>query len=461
MTDETITKASKDDDTPRKKPKLLRAGPLSIQHVLVMFISNVAPAILIGSAAGLGDLSSPTPALLSMVQMAILFAGIATILQTITLGPIGARLPLMQATSLAFVPIMIPLVEGKGIDGLTALYSGIIIGGVFHMSLGVFVGRLRYAMPPVVTGLIVVMIALTLIPLGFEYAAGGSTARLEGSYGDIWNWAAAIIVISITIGLRFWATGFLSVTAVFFGLVVGYIFVLAAGIIDFDTLRNSWTDAATFSVPTPLQYGFTFSMASVLGFCLMAIVATIETTGAVSGITRAAAGREATRREMEGATYADGIGTAIAGAFGALPTTSSAQNVGLVALTGSINRHVVTLAALLLVLCGFLPKIGAIILTIPPQVFGGAMIVMFGMVAAAGAALLSDVDWTPRNMIVFAVPLAIGIGLQQNPEAVQNLPEMLRLLLETGLFPAALLAILLNTALPAENSKEDGNPLSQ
>jgi len=170
----------------------------------------------------------------------------------------------------------------------------------------------------------------------------------------------------------------------------------------------------------------------------------------VSGITKGGAGREATDKEIAGATFADGLGTAVAGAFGALPNTSFSQNVGLIAMTGIMSRHVVTIGAIFLVICGLSPKLAAYVGTIPYPVLGGGVIVMFGMVAAAGINMLSDVNWNKRNMVIFAVALTLGLGMQQVPDAMKFLPDMARMLVSTGLLPAAIIAIVLNLILPDE-----------
>ncbi len=193
--------------------------------------------------------------------------------------------------------------------------------------------------------------------------------------------------------------------------------------------------------------------------CLMAFVSAVETVGDVSGITKGGAGREATTEEIQGATFADGLGTAIAGVFGALPNTSFSQNVGLVAMTGIMSRHVVTIGAIFLVLCGLSPKIAAYVNTIPYPVLGGGVIMMFGMVAASGINMLSDVHWNKRNMIIFAVSLTFGIGLQQVPDAMRFLGESdagktVSMLLGTGLLPAAIIAIVLNLILPHEGLED-------
>ena len=457
---------------PNFTPALSRAIPLGIQHVLAMFVSNVTPAIIVAGAAGFGfGSNSPDfPELLYLIQMSMLFAGVATLFQTLTLGPIGAGLPIVQGTSFAFIPIMIPLVAGKGVDGLAAMFGGILAGGLFHALLGTVIGRIRFALPPLVTGLVVTMIGLALVKVGIEYAAGGVPAKEAGlaSYGSWASWSAALVVLAVTLGLKFFARGMLSISAVLVGILVGYVYAIFTGLLSFDAIAGSWQNAAAFSLPQPFRYGIEFTVAGVIGFCLMAFVSAVETVGDVSGITKGGAGREATDREIAGATYADGVGSAIAGIFGGLPNTSFSQNVGLIAMTGVMSRHVVTIGAIFLIVCGLVPKVGGVIRTVPIEVLGGGVIVMFGMVVASGISMLSDVDWTRRNMVIFAVALSVGLGLQLEvlnvapgaPNALQHLPDTLRILGASGILPAALIAIVLNLVLPKELAEESTEEVS-
>ncbi|MGY3670987.1 uracil-xanthine permease family protein (plasmid) [Marinovum sp. KMM 9989] len=449
---------------PNYTPALHRAIPLGIQHVLAMFVSNVTPAIIVAGAAGFGFGSEAGaqgfPDMTYLIQMSMLFAGIATLFQTIGIGPVGARLPIVQGTSFAFIPIMIPLVAGKGVDALPVLFGGIIVGGLFHTFIATFIGKIRFALPPLVTGLVVTMIGLALVKVGIQYAAGGVPAIDSPEYGSLLNWSAALVVIFVTLALKFYAKGMLAVSAVVIGIFVGYLYALGVGMITFESIATSWGRAAPVALPVPFKYGFEFSFAAIVGFCLMAFVSAVETVGDVSGITKGGAGREATEAEITGATYADGIGSAVAGVFGGFPNTSFSQNVGLIAMTGVMSRHVVTIGAIFLIICGLIPKVGAVIRTIPIEVLGGGVIVMFGMVVAAGISMLSDVKWNRRNMVIFAIALSIGLGLQLDPKAVQYLPDTLRILMTSGLLPAALIAIVLNLVLPEDLSDESTDEVS-
>lgn len=437
---------------PNYTPPMASAIPLGIQHVLAMFVSNITPAIIIAGAAGFG-FGSNSPDffnLIYMIQMSMLFAGIATLFQTIGIGPVGAKLPIVQGTSFAFIPIMIPLVAGKGVDAMGVLMFGVVVGGIFHACLAPFVGKIRFALPPLVTGLVVTMIGLSLVKVGIQYAAGGVPAIGKPEFGSLQNWFIALVVIFTTLGFKFFTRGTLSVAAVLIGLVVGYIVAYFMGMVSFVNVGK----AAVFSLPNPMHFGLDFSLAAIIGFCLMSFISAIETVGDVSGITKGGAGREATDAEIKGATYADGIGTAVSGFFGALPNTSFSQNVGLIAMTGVMSRKVVTIGAIFLIVSGLVPKIGAVISTVPIEVLGGGVIVMFGMVVSAGISMLSGVTWNRRNMVIFAVALSVGLGLQLVPDALQHLHQTPKVLLTSGLLPAAFIAIILNLILPEELAVE-------
>jgi xanthine permease len=431
---------------PNYTPPISKAIPLGIQHVLAMFVSNVTPAIIVAGAAGFGfGSNSPDfPNMIYMIQISMFLAGVATLLQTIGFGPVGARLPIVQGTSFAFIPIMIPAVAGAGVAGMAGLMTGVIIGGIFHFFLGFFVGRIRHFLPPLVTGLIVLMIGLALVKVGVDYAAGGVPLKGKPEFGSLLNWSIALVVIVVTLILKFFGKGMLSVAAVLIGLFAGYVYAFMLGKVSFVAVGN----AAWFTLPQPFKFGWEINWAIIIGMCFMAVVSAIETVGDVSGITKGGANREATNKEVTGATFADGAGTAFAGLFGGLPNTSFSQNVGLISMTGVMSRHVVTYGAIFLIICGLVPKFGAIIASMPITVLGGGVIIMFGMITAAGIRMLSEVNWNRRNMVIFAVSLSVGLGLQQVPEAVQHLPDTLRVLLTSGLLPAAVLSIILNIILP-------------
>ena len=424
-------------------PPLGQAVPLGIQHVLAMFASNVTPSIIIAGAAGLAFGGAEQ---IYLIQMAMLFAGIATLFQTIGFGPVGSRLPIMQGTSFAFVSVLFVIAKTQGLGvALTAC----LIGGIIHFFLGSIIGRIRFLFPPLVSGLVILTIGLYLIPVAIKYAAGGAAKfQMEAaSYGSLMHWTVAGSVIVVSFILKFWGKGLVSSAALLIGLIAGYVVAWLFGMVNFAGVAK----AGLIAIPKFMPYGFEFSLGAVIAVTLICIVSAIETVGDTSGTTKAGAGRDATDEEIAGATYADGLGTAVASIFGGLPNTSFSQNVGIIGMTGIMSRHVVTIAGLILIACGLLPKIGAIVASMPMPVLGGGVIVMFGMVVAAGMNMLSEVKMNRRNMMIIAVSLAVGLGLNLEQSAVQYLPGVIKTMAVSGLLPTALIAIILNQVLPEED----------
>ncbi len=440
MTDTTAHPGAYSD--PNTTPPLIQAAPLGLQHVLAMFASNVTPSIIVAGAAGLAFGSAEQ---VYLIQMAMLFAGVATLFQTVGIGPIGARLPIMQGTSFAFVGVLAGIAATQG---LGVALSACIIGGVIHFLLGTVIQHLRWLFPPLVTGLVILAIGLYLIPVAIKYAAGGAAdfQMAAESFGSLKHWSVALTVVIVSLVLKFFMKGPISNAAILIGLLAGYLLAIVLGMVSFGAVANaSWITSIQ-----PLPYGFEFSLGAVIAVTLVSIVSAIETVGDASATTKAGAGRVATDKEIAGATYADGLGTAVAGVFGGLPNTSFSQNVGIVGMTGIMSRHVVTIAGLIMIVCGLIPKIGAVIASMPLPVLGGGVIVMFGMVAAAGLNMLTEVNMNRRNMVIIAVSLAAGLGLNLVPSAVQYLPGVVKILATSAVAPTAIIAIALNLLLPDE-----------
>ena len=427
---------------PNITPPMGQAAPLGLQHVLAMFASNVTPSIIVAGAAGLQFGGAEQ---VYLIQMAMLFAGIATLFQTIGFGPVGARLPIMQGTSFAFVGVLAGIAATQG---LGVALTSCIIGGLIHFALGSVIANIRYLFPPLVTGLVILAIGLYLVPVGIKYAAGGAAdfQMAAESFGSLMHWTVALTVIVVALGFKFMTKGILSNAAILLGLIAGYLVAYMFGMVNFAAVgKASWVTGLQ-----TLPYGFEFNLGAVIGVTLVSIVSAVETVGDTSATAKAGAGREATDEEISGATYADGLGTAVAGVFGGLPNTSFSQNVGIVGMTGIMSRHVVTIAGAIMVICGLVPKIGAIIASMPLPVLGGGVIVMFGMVAAAGLNVLSEIKMSRRNMIIIALSLSIGLGFNLVPSAVQYLPGIWKTLATSAVAPTAFLAIILNQILPEE-----------
>ena len=430
---------------PNYSPPFVYSVLLGFQHVLTMFVANVTPAILIASAAGFGFGSSDFSELLYLIQMSMLFAGITTLFQTVGMGPIGSRLPIVQGTSFAYVSVIIPaMIVAGGVGGLSAVMTAVIIAGLFHFGMGFYLRPLLFAFPPLVTGLIILMIGMALMGIGVFYAAGGADAVGSADYGSFSNWGFALLTGMMIIISKFYFRGFGSLFSILIGILFGYVVSLFLGRVD----TSAISDASWFTFPIPFRHGLSFDFALIFAMCLASVISLIETVGDTAAITRSGAGRDATDDEFRGAALADGLGTTISGIFGALPNTSYSENVGVISMTGVMSRFVVSLAGIILIFCGFIPKIGALISTIPIEVLGGAVIIMFGMISSAGINILSRVDWNGRNMFILAVSLSLSLGLQLVPEATAHVSDSVSVLLTSGLLPAAFLAIFLNLIIP-------------
>lgn len=428
---------------PNVTPPMGEAIPLGIQHVLAMFASNVTPSVIVAGAAGLAFGGAEQ---VYLIQMAMLFAGIATLFQTIGFGPVGSRLPIMQGTSFAFVGVLAGIAATQG---LGVALTSCLIGGAIHFALGAVIKNLRSFFPPLVTGLVILAIGLYLIPVAIKYAAGGAAdfQMAAESFGSLKHWAVAGSVIVVALLCKFFTKGLVSNAGILIGMIVAYILAYILGMVNFSAVgKASWITGLQV-----MPYGFEFNLGAVIGVTIVSIVSAIETVGDASATAKAGAGRDATDEEISGATYADGLGTAVAAIFGGLPNTSFSQNVGIVGMTGIMSRHVVTIGGVVLIVCGLLPKIGAVIASMPLPVLGGGVIVMFGMVASAGLNMLTEVKMNRRNMVIIAISLAVGLGFNLVPSAVQYLPGIWKTLATSAVAPTAVCAILLNQILPEED----------
>ncbi len=395
---------------PEYTPPMAQAVPLGIQHVLAMFAGNVTVPLLIALAAGGPQLITP------LVQIALLAAGVATLIQTIGIGPIGSRLPVVQGTSFAYVGILIGALKSGAT--LAAVFGASIIGGLFQIVLGFFIPQIRKYIPPLVSGVVVMTIGFTLLPVGIKYSAGCGAFPApfcKAGFGSLSNWGMAILVIIVTLLIRRYGKGMWSAASIFFGLVVGYILAFPLGMVNSKALAKIGS-AKWVGFPDQ-HFGLDFTSPAAVALIglmvIMAFITTIETVGDISGITMGGANREPTDKELKGGIMADGLGSAIVALFGGLPNTSYSQNVGLVSYTKVMSRHVVTIGAIFLILCGLIPKLAAVIAALPQPVLGGAAVVMFGMIAAAGMKLISQSGFSARNMLIVAISVGLGVGIWQ------------------------------------------------
>jgi len=418
---------------------LSQSIPLGIQHVLAMFAGNITVPIIIAAIFG-----QTTEEKIFLIQMALFVAGVATIIQTVGYKNIGSRLPIIQGTSFAFIPVMAPFAKA----GLGAVFTAAFIGGIFQMWIGRMLKPIRHLFPPLVTGIVVLMIGISLLKVGFMYAGGGGW--LLNNKPEVFGNSNHLIISFTVLIVAVWANqkgkGMVSSASILIGMIAGYIVAMMMGMVNYGKIAG----ADWFAFPMPLQYGIEFIPGAIILMLFMAVVTTIETIGDISATTMGGANREATDKELSGGIMADGLGTAFGSLFNAMPNTSYSQNAGLVAFTGVISRHVGTVAGVILIFMGLFPKLGGIIAAMPESVIGGAAIIMFGLITSAGIKLIARSEMNQRNLLILGLSLSFGIGMSLLPQFVAHIPDFgisLKLLLTTGLIPAGMLAFILNATL--------------
>ncbi|NIV18746.1 MAG: purine permease [Woeseiaceae bacterium] len=419
-------------------PPLGQAVPLGLQHVLAMFVGNVAVPLIIANAIDL-----PAAQTILLVQAAMFVAGIATIAQALGFGPIGARAPIVMGTSFGFVPIALPIATNHG---LPAVFGAALIGGLAMALVGVALRRVRFLFPPVVTGTFVIMIGIILLPVGLGYVGGGAGAA---DFGALHHIGLGVLVFVVTVGVQQFARGMLSEMSVLIGIATGYLVAIPLGLVDFSAVGNaSWVQ-----LPMPFEIGLEFVPAAIVGMVLISVVTSAESIGDIEGTMISGASRPATDKELSRGVMTDGLASSFAAIFNAFPQISFSQNVGLIALTGVASRYVVAIGGGFLLMAGLLPKLGALVTSIPNAVLGGAVTIMFGMIVSAGIKMLASVAFTRRNMLIMGVSIAVAIGLRAQEGLYAGAPVDVRAILHSGLVPGALMSIMLNLVLPGRKTE--------
>ncbi len=413
-------------------PRLLA---LSLQHVLVMYAGAVAVPLIIGRAAKL------PPEQVALLVNADLFAcGIATLIQAVGIGPFGIRLPIMMGVTFAAVAPMVAMVTNPSI-GLLGIFGAAIAAGLITILIAPFISRLLPLFPPVVTGTIILMIGISLMRVGVNWAAGAPAPTLPG-YGDPVHLGVALAVLLLILAITKYGRGFVGNIAVLLGIVAGCVLAWAIGKMGFAKVAS----ASWFGLIMPFSFGMpTFDLVAIITMTIVMIVVMIESTGmflAVGEMT----GRPVDTPALTRGLRTDGLATMIGGIFNTFPYTSYSQNVGLVGVTGVRSRWVCALGGVIMLAMGLIPKLGALVESVPVFVLGGAGIVMFGMVAATGIRILTAVDFAGQRNNLFVVAIAIGFGMIPlvAPQFFKNMPHALAPILESGILLAAIVAVLLN-----------------
>lgn len=418
------------------EPPAGEAGVLGVQHLLAMFLSTAALPLVIARAIGLGGADTAF-----VLQMALVVAGVATIVQAYPVGPVGARLPIVMGTSAIFVA---PLIDVGNQFGLAAIFGAVILAAPVEVLIGYFIDDVRGLFPPLVTGIVVMLVGLTLIPVAMDYAAGGPGAP---DYGSLKNVGLAGLVFVLALGLNQYFDGFVKMASVLVAVVVGYLAAIPLGLLDLSGVGS----AGWFALPVPLKYGVEFHPSAVLVVAFAYVITSMETIGDISGTTESV-GRDPDSQELRGGLVADGAMSAIAGLFNAFPNTSFSQNVGLISFTGVASRYVVGICGGLLVILGFVPKVAAVVAAMPNAVLGGAAIVLFGMIFSVGVRIIArGVELSQRNLTIIATSVVLGVGVEVRPDVLGSLPDEVQLLAGSGLIAGGVTALVLNVVLPEDD----------
>jgi xanthine permease len=436
----TAAPASQDPADPDARPPWRVAVPLGLQHVLAMFTSNLTPAILLAGVIG-----ATTGEATLLVQAALLCAGLATLLQTVGIGPVGSRLPLMMGSGFAFIAVAVPLAEEHG---LSAVLGGVLVTAAVQVAIALGIHRVVALFPPVVTGTIILVIGLGLLPSGLTLAAGGANSP---DFGSPVNLGIAALVCLLAVALNQFCRGLLCTASVLVAVVVGYLVAIPFGLLDLSGVG----DRPLVAVPLPFEFGLSFPLVAVLSMAVVGVVNMVDSVGTVHAVTEGGAGRPATTRELRGGILAEGGSAVLGGVFGALPTTMFSQNIGLVALTRQMSRHVVTIGALVLVGLALLPQVAAVLAAIPPAVLGGGVLVLFGMVCAIGVQMLAKDGLDTRSLLIVALSLALGRGIASAPAALDRVTGQWGALFDSGIVVAAVVAVVLNLVLPGRRGAGD------
>lgn len=443
---------------------LSQAIPLGLQHVMAMFVGNLTPLIVIMGVCGIvGD--DFMALRVTLLQNAMIVAGIVTLIQLYAIGPMGGKVPIIMGTSSGFIGVFKSVAGslGGGVYAYGAIMGASLIGGLFEGVLGFCLKPLRRFFPPVVTGSVVMAIGLSLISVGINYFGGGNT---NADFGSLPNLFLAFLVLIVIVIAKHFCKGMASSSCILIGIIVGYIAATIMGFVLPTTGINaegaeytySWVvqwnkiaDASWFAVPAIMPVKMVFDVTAILPIIIMFIVTAVETVGDISGVMEGGLGREATDTELSGGIVCDGLGSSIAAAFGVLPNTSFSQNVGLVSMTKIVNRYALSMGAIFLILCGLCPKLAAIVNIMPQSVLGGAAVMMFASIVVSGISLITKNGVSTRTTTIVSIALGVGYGIGSTSDVLSYLPNFVSLIFGgSGIVPTAIVAIILNILLPKE-----------
>lgn len=421
------------------KVPLARSIPFGLQHVLAMFVANIAPIMIVTGASGLS-----TQETASLIQTAMIMAGVGTLVQLFTVWKLGAKLPIVMGISFTFVSVFCYVGPQWGYE---AVIGAVIVGGIVEGLLGFFAKYWRGLISPIVSACVVTAIGFSLLSVGANSFAGGSGAA---DFGSAQNWLLGSFTLICCLCFNIFAKGNLKPLSVLFGLVMGYIMALFMGKVDLSALEG----VAFISLPQLMPYKPVFNLSAVVSVTMIFLVSATETIGDTSAVTNIVLGREATDEEISGSLACDGLVSSLSACFGCMPITSFSQNVGLLAMTKVINRRTIATGAGILILAGIFPAVGAVLATLPEAVLGGCTIMMFGNIVISGLQMIGSCGYTQRNITIAALSLSVGLGFTQVPEMFNIFPDIIRTIFaENCVAVVFLAAILLNLILPKDENQ--------
>ena len=420
-------------------PQASQMIPLCLQHVLAAVVGIITPAIIVSGVCGL----SPEEKTM-MIQAALIMTAIATLLQLFPLGIVGAGLPVIMGTSFAYVPTLQAI---GGEFGIGTIMGAEIIGGIVAIIFGIFVKQIRKLFPDVVTGTVIFTIGLSLYPTAVRYMAGGSG---NDEFGGIRNWLVALVTFGIVLFLNNFTKGVLKLGSLFFGMIAGYLLALVMGMIDFSGFMAT---TAIVSVPKLMPFQIEFVPAACVSLAIVYVVNSVQTIGDLTSTTMGGMNRVPTDKELRGGILTQGI-ISIIGAFcGGLPNATYSQNVGIVTVNKVINRMIFAVAAIVLLIAGLVPKLSALLTTIPQCVIGGATLSVFAQIAMTGIRMFTAGGLTPRKNTVVGMSVALGVGITQVSGCLAGpgIPGWVNTVFgSSSVVVATIMAIFLNTILPKD-----------
>ncbi|MFT4020768.1 MAG: nucleobase:cation symporter-2 family protein [Acinetobacter sp.] len=433
-------------------PKPSVAFVAALQHLLAILVPIITPGLLI-----CGALKVPPHETTMILSMSLVISGIATFLQCKKVGPLGSGLLIVQGTSFNFIaPIMtigsLMIANGTPYQQVMAAIFGVVIVGAFiEMGVSRILPWVKKLITPLVTGVVVLLIGLTLIKEGLISMGGGYGALADGTFANHDNLIMSGTVLLAIILLNRAPVVWLKSAAILIALILGYILAAMMGHLDFTAFHQ----APIFQLPTPLHFGIAFDWSLFLPMAFIYLVTSLEAIGditATSKISQEPIRGETWMQRIKGGVLVNGANSLLAGVFNTFPSSVFAQNNGIIQLTGVASRYVGLWIAALLVILGLFPQVAAIIQAVPQAVLGGAVMVMFGAVAASGINILASIALDRRALLIISISLALGLGIAQVPDFLKHMPDLLRNIFSSGVATGGVAALLLNILLPEQRS---------